>query len=711
MKTTSPHSFQRTATGNPPPATGATHANIRREVDADDICHLVFDRPGASANLFDRETLLEFERHVTWLRVTHGLRGVILRSAKPSIFIAGADLKTLSKTSTLEIEEILELGQRVFTDFESLPLPKVAAIHGACLGGGYELALCCDWRLASDHPATKVGLPETQLGLLPAWGGSTRLPRLVGVQKALAHILKGPQLPARAAKKAGLVDEVVTMACVTERAKRLLREFGRQPFEARRPTRAGEMVAAPLAGYFAKRRLQHDTRDNYPALEKARQIIVRSPWRSLEASLAAEREAFTHLVHYAATRNLIRLFFQRERAKKATPAAVTGEGVKKIDRVGVIGAGVMGSGIAWWLAAHGRHVDLIDVNDAALARAAGRMSDFAAEAIRRGRMTPTETQLAHDRLTISRGDHGLDGLDLVIEAALEDPVVKRQLFSDLVPKLRPDTLLATNTSALPVASLSADKRLVGLHFFNPVAAMPLVEIVQPDRADDATVAAAVRFVQDIGKVPLVVKDRPGFLINRILVPYLMEAARMAHEGMSGRVIDDAMRDFGMPMGPLRLLDEIGLDVALHVAETMAHAVPDRMRVPEFLREWVEAGRLGRKTGQGFYRYAKGRETAPDGADDDLDEVAERLSLLMTNEAARCLDEGVATTAEDIDLGMVLGTGFAPFRGGPLRHAEEMGLPLVVGRLHHWQALHGPLYAPAPALVELAASGRSFFPQD
>lgn len=705
----------------PPRSEVAPAPAIRREIDTQGLCHLIFDTPGTSANVFNVSTLHELEAHVKWLAESGrmaGVRGVLLRSAKPSIFIAGADLYTLANATPDELLTVLELGQNVFNAFARLPFPKIAAIHGACLGGGYELALTCDMRIASGHPTTKIGLPETQLGLVPAWGGSTRLPRLIGVPRALHVILKGAMLSAREAKRLGLIDHVVVTGCVVEGAARrllALAEAGKTTPPGRRPgfgLPGPRHWVAPVAEGLTRHRLNRQTRGHYPALEAAAQLVARAPWRSEAASLAAERNAMLTLFRRPETRRLLSLFFAKEKARKLSVpglAALEETHAPKDQHIAVMGAGVMGTGLAHWLALRGKTVLLLDIDHTALAHASGRLDKLFAESLSRRAVTPTEAQAARDRITLALSSTPLDRVDAVLEAAVEDPALKRQLFADVIARSRPDTLLATNTSAIPLHTLADDPRLVGLHFFNPVAAMPLVEIVRPKAASETAVARAVRLVKDIGKTPLLVKDRPGFLINRILLPYLLEAARLVECGVAVRVIDDALLHFGMPMGPLRLLDEIGLDVASHVAETMAAAFPEVAAPPALVTKWVAEGRLGKKSGLGFYRHIKGKAIPQGHSGGDPREVAERLSLLLVNEAARCLEEGIVATAEELDLGMVLGTGFAPFRGGPLHYADDAGLTWVVERLRHWRGAAGPLYTPAPQLERLAAENGSFFP--
>lgn len=679
---------------------------IRREVDGNGICHLIFNTPNSAANIFTRVSMAELERHIAWLATASGVKGVLIRSAKPRIFIAGADLHTMLNSKPEEIGDLISTGQRVFTTLQQLRLPKAAAIHGACLGGGFELALACDYRIASNDEATKIGLPETQLGLVPAWGGCTRLPKLIGIRGACEVILKGSQFPASKARKLGLVDEVVPEHCLIKHAIEWL-------LKPTTPSRHGRLdkFASPVIRKMVKGKLQRTAHGNYPALPAALELISRAPWRSTEESLAAERATFESLINQPGGRNLIRLFFARETAKKRR---VSGN-PRKITSVAVIGAGVMGSGIAYWLAARKFPVLLTDVNAQALAAGEQRLRTACKEARNRRILSATEAQAVMDRIVLASGEVSLQRADLVIEAAVEDPAIKRTLFASIDARTKAGTLLASNTSAIPLSGLLENRSLVGLHFFNPVHAMPLVEIVRSESASDDDIATAVQFVQDIGKLPIVVKDSPGFLVNRVLMPYLLEAARMVHEGASIASVDQAMLSFGMPMGPLRLLDEVGLDVALHVVKTLATAFPTMVILPEWLEQRVKAGKLGRKVGKGYYLHAKGKDPVEEDQlnirPKDVADAQRRLPLLLTNEAARCLDESIAESAADVDLGMVLGTGYAPFRGGPLRHADNVCLPKVVQQLSQLASIHGPLYEPAAGLSKRAFRDETYFPAD
>ncbi len=633
---------------------------------------LTFDREGSSANLFDRPALVELSEKLDALSAHPELKGLILRSAKPSIFIAGADLKILSAAQGEELRDLIELGQATFEKLAHLPYPTVAAIHGACVGGGYELALACDWRVASDEKVTKIGLPETQLGILPAWGGTTRLPRLIGLPAALPLILGGKVMAAKAARAKGLVDAVVPLEHLEEHASSYLQKGKRH---AKPRLLIHNALVAPLIAAKARQDLKAKTRGLYPGPEAALEVAARSCHGPIHEGFQREKEAILRLATRPETRQLLRLFFLQERAKKHK--IVTAE-PQKVNRCAVIGAGVMGAGIAYWLSTRGHDVVLRDLDDAALAKGMKTIAKNYDEARSRRVLTPTEVARGLDRILTSSVPVPLDRCDLVIEAAVERLDIKRKVFADLSARTRPDTILATNTSALPIHELAEviehPERLVGLHFFNPVHRMQLVEVVRTTRTSDQTLATAVAFVRSLGKLPVVVRDAPGFLVNRILMPYLVEAAALFERGGDPKAIDDAMLDFGMPMGPLRLLDEVGLDVAGHVAKTLAEAFPERMAVPALLEKLLAKGHSGRKSGSGFYTYDGRRTTVnPEalalrtGNDALPADVARHLAGSMSAEARLCLDEHIAETADDIDLAMVLGTGYAPFRGGPLQY--------------------------------------------
>ncbi len=652
----------------------------------DGIAVLTFDHPDTSANIFDATTMGELSDLLDALRLDPLLRGVVITSAKPSIFVAGADLDELEGARGGEVAKLVERGQRTFDKLAGLPVPTAAAIHGACLGGGLEMALACDWRIASPDKVTKIGLPETALGILPAWGGSTRLPRLIGLPKALGVILGARPMPPRRALGLGVVDELVPRERLLERALQLVR--GDAP-KRRRHLLANNPISAAATRWLASRRSRRRTRGHYPAHAAAIGVACRGAGGSVSASLRRERDAAVRLAGTGAAENLMRLFRLGEGARKSRGATGADPAERlEVGRTAVIGAGVMGAGIAQWFSSRGLPAILQDIDTTRVASGMLAVDRLYRDGVRRRLFSEREARLLADLVSPAATPVPLDRVDLVVEAAVEDLEVKKGIFRDLSARARPDAILATNTSALPVAELARAPgvdhpgRVLGLHFFNPVHRMKLVEVIATDLTDAAAVESALRFVRRAGKLPVLVKDRPGFLVNRVLMPYLVEAGRLFERGADPLAVDRAMLDFGMPVGPLRLLDEVGLDVAAQVAGTMS-ALGRRFEAPIVLAALVDAGHLGRKSGAGFFLYGGrgGSGVRPNPSALDLrggggegaggDRTATHLSLLMVDEGRRALDEGVARSADDIDLAMVLGAGFAPFRGGPMRYGSRL----------------------------------------
>ena len=698
--------------------------NITRHIDDDHVCTLTFDRAGSSANVFDRATLEELDAHLAEIETKPIVRGVILASAKDKIFIAGADLHEFVRSpDPAALVAIVDLGHRVFTRLQKLHTPSVAAIHGACLGGGCELALACDWRVASTAKATKIGLPETQLGILPAWGGSVRLPLLIGLPSALGIILPGRQLAAIPAKKAGLIDELAHPEYLLTTARTLLARGKRPPA----PFRVAHLpLAKNLIAAKARSDVITKTHGHYPAPLKAIEVCTAALGLSLVDALALEKAAFLELIRTPECRNLLSVFFLQERAKKLpAPANATAFPVR---RVAVIGAGVMGAGIAQWTSARGLPVTLSDIAPDALARGLHAIRATYREAAARRVFTPAEATAGLDRITPVHTRVPLTSVDLVIEAAIEKLDAKQSIFRDLETRVRPDTILATNTSALSIdaiaQNLARPERVIGIHFFNPVHRMQLVELVRGPRTSDATLATALQFAKALGKLPVIVNDSPGFLVNRILMPYLVEAVRLFREGHAPDDIDRLMLDFGMPMGPLRLADEVSLDVARHVAADLAHRLPHSAPLDDTLDQMIAKGWLGKKSGRGFYVHVKGSHHPKPNPDlrslrllplasrpspPAAHAAADRLVLVMVNEAARCLAERVVAAPEDVDFGMILGTGWAPFRGGPLRYADSLGITEVVARLAILARDVAPHFTPCDYLRAMTHENRTFYP--
>ena len=692
--------------------------NITRQLDAAGICTLTFDREGSSANVFDRATLTQLDALLASLENEPTLRGILLLSAKEKIFIAGADLHEFVRApDPAALADIVDLGHRVFTRLHNLPVPSVAAIHGACLGGGCELALACDWRVASTAKPTKIGLPETQLCIIPAWGGSVRLPALIGLPAALGMILPGRQLAAIPAQKIGLVDEVAHPEYLRATARRLLTR-------GKRPSLPRHLAHLPLAKQLVAAKARRDvlakTHGHYPAPLKAIEVCTAALGLPLAEALALEKAAFLSLIRTPECRNLLGIFFLQERAKKLPPPSPSDVGAhlvcaRPVHRVAVVGAGVMGAGIAQWTSARGLPVTLTDVSPDALARGLRTIETVYREAAARRIFTPAEAAAGLDRVTPVATAVPLASIDLVIEAAVEKIEAKQAIFRDLEARTRPDTVLATNTSALSIATLAQNlahpDRVIGIHFFNPVHRMQLVELVRGPATSPDTVATALQFTKALGKLPVIVNDSPGFLVNRILVPALVEAVNLVAAGHSPAAIDRALLDFGMPMGPLRLADEVGLDVALHVATDLAARLPHLPAPNALLARLVKEGHLGKKSGRGFYDHRTHKPAdlrLPSVAALSASDYRDRIVLVQLNEAARCLAEDVVASPEDVDFGMILGTGWAPFRGGPLRHADTLGIAAIVARLDELARTTAAHFAPCDRLRDMARENRTFY---
>lgn len=698
-------------------------STIRRSVTEDHVCVLIFDRPDSSANVFDKATLVELNQHLDFIDANPQFKGLVLASAKKTIFIAGADLHALSSANEAGLREIIELGQLTFNRIADLPIPSVAAIHGAAVGGGYEICLACDYRIASLDKSTKIGLPETQIGLIPAWGGATRLPRLIGLPKALDIILAGKTVAPKLALKLGMVDEVVPKEYVVSEA---LKRIGRGRALKRR--RISATIRALNTGFSAKLirkrvepTLQKKTRGNYPAVPKALEVATEGLATSLMESLLLERAAILELTKTETCKNLIRVFFLQERAKKLRYA---GSGKPRpVKNIAVIGAGVMGAGIAQWSASRDIQVILRDIGVEPIAKGMGTIAKLFDDAAKRHVFSKTEARAGVDRIFPSPTDVPLKHAEIVVEAAVEKMELKKKIFQRLGELTNAKTILATNTSALSISELAEHtphpERVVGIHFFNPVHRMQLVEVIVGRQTSPEVVQRSVEFVQQLGKLPVVVKDSPGFLVNRVLMPYLIEAGHLFENGARVEDVDEAMLEFGMPMGPLRLIDEVGVDVANHVADTIAKNFSPRLTNPALLEKMTKANLLGRKGGRGFYVYGgKGRERVnPDTetlragssvAGLNRKELQARMVLLMINEAARCLEENLVAEAADVDFGMIMGTGFAPFTGGPLRFADHAGVQKIVQDMNELAARGGERFAPCALLAEMARQNQSFY---
>ena len=646
------------------------------------------------------------------------IRGVLLTGPGPGMFCAGADIHLIQGiTEPREGEAAAVRGRSIFQRCQQLSVPVVAAIEGPCLGGGLELALFCDVRVASDHPGTQIGLPEVKLGIVPGFGGTQTLTRLLGLPKALDLILNGKLLRGKQAVKTGVVDRLVPpaklMTAARQELDRLIAAHKKAPSRRLRGIAfwISKTGLRRIAIKKAEKALQSGQARFYPAPKAALECCVAAFTQTPDAGFAVEAKALGAMIVTPVSKGLTHLFFLTERSKKLGKA----EGARDLDKALVVGGGVMGAGIAGQMAEKGLRVRLCDLDLAALARAKARLQKDLDKKLRRRHVEKHEAQAVQDRLAVATEWGSLQGTDVWLEAVVEDLGTKQKLMSAAVERGLPDTaVIATNTSSLSVSQMAAvvpqPQRVVGIHFFNPPEKMPLVEVIRGRETNDATVATACKLAVRLGKFPVVTTDAPGFLVNRCLAPYVNEAARLLLEGTPPEAIDTAMLDFGMPMGPCRLLDEIGFDVAAKVSDVMQAGFPDRMVPCELFAAMAAKKALGTKTGGGIYgRDGSGpgpgravidalrqqRGTPPRTA--SRSELVQRLIYPLVDEAFRCLDDGIVQGEEDLDLGLVMGIGFPPFTGGITRFARQQGLVTIVAALDELTRALGPRFQPSDGL--------------
>lgn len=658
------------------------------ETDDDRITWLSLDKADSSTNVLSAEVVAELGTALEAVAEQRP-RGLIIRSAKPQGFIAGADVSEF--TTLTDNDQAMELLQRAHTLFdrlEALPFPTLCLIHGYCLGGGLELAVACRYRIAEDEPRTRLGFPEVRLGIHPGFGGTMRAVRLLGAFSAMDMMLTGRSLDARRAQKMGLVDHAVPARHLARAARRVILDRPPPHTPPLWQRLAGHRLVRPWAARLLRRQVAgRARRDHYPA-----PFALIELWERYgddpATMLAEERRSVARLITGDTAQNLVRVFFLQERLKSLG----RGDNEFSPQRVHVIGGGVMGGDIAAWCAMQGFHVTVQEQRLEALARLVQRGHDLFKKRLKQPRLV----QAAMDRLMPDTRGLGLERADVVIEAIFENTEAKQALYRDIEPRLKADALLATNTSSIPLEELSQalqrPERLVGLHFFNPVAKMQLVEVVSAANTDHTAAARAAAFARRIDRLPLPVKSTPGFLVNRVLMPYLLEAVRLQEEGVPAQAVDKAAEEFGMPMGPLELADTVGLDICLSVADILAgHG---EVEIPQCLRHMVEAGTLGRKSGQGFYRYKNGK---PQRGKLDKDyvpptDLTQRLMFRLFNECMACLHEGVVADADLLDAGVIFGTGFAPFRGGPMYYVKQQGIDVQRRKLAILEQAYGQRFA-------------------
>lgn len=705
--------------------------------DLGDIALLEFDLPGEKVNKLSSPVMKRIEEVCSELRGSK-YRAAILVSRKNKIFIAGADIEEIKNlTKKEEALEVVAVGQKIINLFEDLAIPVIVAIHGACLGGGCELALACDYRIASDDNSTKIGLPETKLGIIPGFGGCVRLPRVVGLQASLDIILAGKAVDGKKAFKIGLVDEVVPAAILEERAiafaKDVIAKGGKKRRKYFKPQGAMNVflespLGRPVVFSQAKKSVLKLTNGHYPAPLKAIDVISRTYGVSDRGkALDIEARGFGDVVTTDVSKNLIRLFYLTEGIKKQNGVADAVVKPRTVGHAGVLGAGTMGGGIAQLFADKYIDTRLKDINHEALSKGFIAARSIWDKEVKKKKLTKYDFNKKMGYISGSTGFEGFKQLDLVVEAIVEDMGIKKKVIAETASHCKDNVIIATNTSSLSVTEMAEampkKENFVGMHFFNPVHKMPLVEVIRGTHTSDEVTVTIFELCKKMGKFPVVVKDGPGFLVNRLLLPYLNEAVYLLGEGMTVEQIDKYYLDFGMPMGPLHLIDEIGIDVAVKVAKIFHKAFGERAEPSPLMAKVMETGRLGKKNGKGFYLYdEKGKKLQVDpkvyselGLSNSgsgkltREECVNRGIFAMINEASRALlEDNIVNTPDEVDLAMIMGTGFPPFRGGLMRHADSVGTDVICDELEIFTTKFGPRFKPSQPLMQLAKTKAKFY---
>ena len=699
----------------------------------DDIALITMNDPAQAQNVLNEAIQSEFEQVFADVAADPSLKGLIFTSDKKDCFVAGADISMLQKIESSEqAREMCMVLHAMMQRIIDLPITTVAAINGACLGGGLELALAFDYRIATTHKSTKIGVPEVQLGLLPGGGGTQRIPRLIDLPTALDMILTGKQFNAVRASKAGLVDKAVVPEILIEIATKFA---GKGSPSRKKSFREKLMGLAPMRAYIfsqARKQTLRATKGKYPAPLKILDVVQQGLSTNLQRGLEIEAKGFSELVMTHESKQLINIFFAVTDLKKDS-GVDSDETARPLDKVGVLGAGLMGAGIAYVTANQAKkNVRLKDIDAQGVARGISYVGKLVDKRVSRRRMKPNQRDQVMARLTGSTSYTGFKSADIVIEAVFESLDLKQRMVADIEALnssagAGKETIFATNTSAIPIDDIAAKaahpERVIGMHYFSPVEKMPLLEIVTGAKTSDWVTATAVELGKQQGKTVVVVNDGPGFYTTRVLVPYNMEAVRLVLEGVSIEDVDNALEKFGFPVGPIKLMDEVGIDVGAHIVETLHEAFGDRVPLIEGIETLIADDRKGKKNGRGFYDYSgdsKGKEvdpsiyklmevTRPGHMELSGIDIAERIVLTMLNEAAYCLGEGILRSARDGDIGAIFGLGFPPFLGGPFRYMDTLGADVVLAKLTALREIHGDRFTPAPMLVNLAAEKGAFYP--
>ncbi|MGE3756275.1 MAG: 3-hydroxyacyl-CoA dehydrogenase NAD-binding domain-containing protein [Pseudobdellovibrionaceae bacterium] len=708
-----------------------------RIVSQGDIAIVEWDLVGEKVNKLSTPIMNRFKELIEQLSKSQ-FKAVVITSKKPKIFMAGADIDEIrSYTKREQFAAAVEGGQTIFSMLEDLPMPVIASIHGACMGGGCEMVMACDYRIASDDASTRIGLPETKLGIIPGFGGCVRMPRIIGLQAALDIILAGKALNATKAAKVGLVDRAVHPSILMEEtmkwAKEIIESGAKKRRKTFKPKGAVNVVlesalGRPLVYSQAKKGVLKLTHGHYPAPLKAIEVIQKTYGMSnREEAMRIEKESFCEMAITDVSRNLIHVFDLTEMVKRQTGVPGVQVEPKEVKAIGVLGAGTMGGGIAYVAADKGIEVRMKDINVEAIGRGLKAARDIWQKLVKKRAINQYEFQQKMDLVSGGTDFSGFGRLDVVVEAIVEDMEIKKKVIGETAHNCRPDCIIVTNTSSLSVNEMAAGhpkpELFAGMHFFNPVHKMPLIEVIRGEKTSDQTIATIFELSKKMGKMPVVVKDAPGFLVNRLLLPYMAEAAFILSEGMAIDVVDDAyVKEFGMPMGPFALMDEVGLDVCMKVLKIFKKAFGARIEIASVMEKLEKSGRLGKKNGKGFYKYnEKGyRENVDPSIYADLGlsapknslstkECIERGVFAMINEVSLALiEEKLVETPHEVDLAMIMGTGFPPFRGGLLKYADSIGTEYIVDQLEIYAQGGAARLKPSNPLRNMAKTKRKFY---
>ena len=689
------------------------------------IATLMFDMPGSSVNILSIDAMKELETILDELRDSKEIDVLLFKSAKEGIFIAGADISEIEALKDEQVSyEVVRNGQVILSKIALLPFFTVAVIDGACLGGGFELALNCNYRIATQNDKTKIGLPEVNLGVLPGFGGTQNLKHLIGKQKALELILGAKMINGKKAEKLKMVDACVPTGYLDFKIesfiKAILNNDERKKIDAKRyKANLLERFAPGIIYHLARKQVMQKTKGNYPSALEVIELFKKTDKLPINEALSLEAYAFARLCITDVSKNLISLFYASEKLKHDKFVSTDVNPVE-IDNVSVIGSGIMGGGIVWLFSKIDKAVRIKARSYESIAASFKPISAAYNAIVKRHRLTPREVELKMGHISYTTTYDGFNNIDLVIEAVVESVETKQAVYKELEEVVKDKCIIASNTSSLSICMLSEGmkhpERFIGMHFFNPVPRMPLVEIIPGKDTSDETIATVVKLARDAGKTAILVGDCAGFLVNRILLPYINECARLFEEGGSITQIDKEVEAFGMPMGPFTLADEVGLDVGYKVSKVLEDAYGKRMEIAPILEKMLDMKLLGKKNKKGFYIH-NGKQKNLNTELNSLQfhsktfnkaEIIDRVMLIMINEASRALEENIVSDASHLDMAMIMGTGFPPFRGGLLKYADAMGIEKVHLSLLHFQEKYGDRFEPSELIKNMAHNNETFY---